>query len=116
MFSKLMMLLVGIIKYAKCLSQVKKLKNNFIILVIIEKLKREVKILELIKGHENIVEFDRVVIDRVSRTPSLVFKYLNHQEETSNYLSSIKDSKELKVFLKGILDVSSIFILIFIYI
>jgi len=61
--------------------------------------------LELLKGHKNIVEFNRVVIDRVSRTPSIIFEYLKHQEETTNYVHNIKDPKELKKFLIGILQV-----------
>lgn len=73
--------------------------------VVIEKIKREVKILNMVNGHPNIVEFSECVIDPVSRTPSLIFKFLDHHLETRDYLEKIS-SDDLKIFLINILKVN----------
>jgi len=78
-------------------------------LVVIEKIKREVKILNMVNGHPNIVEFTECVIDPVSRTPSLIFKFLDHHLETKDYLEKISPD-DLKIFLINILKVFIYFI------
>ncbi len=62
----------------------------------------------MVNGHPNIVEFSECVIDPVSRTPSLIFKFLDHHLETRDYLEKIS-SDDLKIFLINILKVKLIF-------
>jgi len=59
------------------------------------------------RHHPHIVEFTECVIDPVSRTPSLIFKYLDHHLETRDYLEKIQPD-DLKIFLINILKVNSI--------
>lgn len=44
----------------------------------IKKIKREIKILENLKGGVNIISLLSVVKDQVSRTPALIFEYVNN--------------------------------------
>lgn len=43
-----------------------------------KKIKREIKILENLKGGVNIITMLDVVKDPISRTPALVFEYVNN--------------------------------------
>lgn len=43
-----------------------------------KKIRREATILNILKGHENIVALLDVIVDVASRTPSLVFERINH--------------------------------------
>lgn len=45
-----------------------------------KKIKREIKILENLKGGPNIVSLESVVKDQVSRTPALIFEYVNNSD------------------------------------
>lgn len=58
----------------------------------------------MVNGHPNIVEYRECVIDPVSRTPSLIFKFLDHHLETRDFLDNVKND-ELKIFLINILKV-----------
>lgn len=43
-----------------------------------KKIKREIKILENLRGGTNIITLFDVVKDPISRTPALVFEYVNN--------------------------------------
>ena len=45
-----------------------------------KKIKREIKILENLRGGVNVISLLDVVKDPVSRTPSLVFEYINNTD------------------------------------
>lgn len=62
------------------------------------------KILNIVKGHPNIVEFTECVIDPVSRTPSLIFKYIDHHQEAKEYFENI-NTENLKICLINLLKV-----------
>lgn len=45
-----------------------------------KKIKREIKILENLKGGTNIITLQAVVKDPVSRTPALIFEHVNNTD------------------------------------
>ena len=45
-----------------------------------KKIKREIKILENMRGGPNIIQLLAVVKDPISRTPALVFEYVNNTD------------------------------------
>jgi len=49
------------------------------------KIKREIKILYTLKGGPNVVELINVVRDPASRTPSLVFEYIENEDFRSMF-------------------------------
>lgn len=57
-------------KSTVCIKMLKPVKKS--------KIKREIKILQNLKGGPNIIELLNTVKDPVSRTPSLIFEYVNN--------------------------------------
>ena len=45
-----------------------------------KKIKREIKILENLRGGTNVISLQAVVKDPVSRTPALIFEYVNNTD------------------------------------
>ena len=45
-----------------------------------KKIKREIKILENLRGGTNIITLEAVVKDPISRTPALIFEYVNNTD------------------------------------
>lgn len=45
-----------------------------------KKIKREIKILENLRGGTNIISLQAVVKDPVSRTPALIFEHVNNMD------------------------------------
>lgn len=50
-----------------------------------KKIKREIKILENLRGGTNIITLQAVVKDPVSRTPALIFEYVNNTDFKALY-------------------------------
>lgn len=66
------------VKYYNCISLVKML--NILQPVKKKKIKREIKILENLRGGTNIISLQAVVKDPVSRTPALIFEHVNNMD------------------------------------
>lgn len=49
-----------------------------------KKIKREIKILENLRGGTNVISLLDVVKDPISRTPALVFEYVNNTDFKAN--------------------------------
>jgi casein kinase II subunit alpha len=64
---------INIVNYQKCVIKVLKPVKK-------KKIKREIKILQNLSGGPNIVQLLDVVRDSASKTPSLVFEYINNQD------------------------------------
>ncbi len=71
-------------------------------IVSLDKVKREVKILNIMKGFPYIVEFRECVIDPATRTPSLIFDYIPHHELAVDYLKN-SNQYDFKKFIIQIL-------------
>lgn len=54
--------------------------NNILQPVKKKKIKREIKILENLRGGTNIISLQAVVKDPVSRTPALIFEHVNNMD------------------------------------
>jgi casein kinase II subunit alpha len=66
-----------------------------------KKIRREVTILNILKGHENIVTLNDVIVDSSSRTPSLVYERINHVD--FRILFPKLSVSEIKFYMYGIL-------------
>uniref|UniRef100_A0AC35U3M1 Protein kinase domain-containing protein n=1 Tax=Rhabditophanes sp. KR3021 TaxID=114890 RepID=A0AC35U3M1_9BILA len=77
-------------KYSEVFEGVKLPNNDKCVIKILKpvkkkKIKREIKILENLKGGTNIITLLDVVKDPISRTPALVFEYVNNQDFKTLY-------------------------------
>lgn len=52
-----------------------------------KKIKREIKILENLRGGTNIITLEAVVKDPVSRTPALIFEHVNNIDFKQLYIT-----------------------------
>ena len=73
-----------------------------------KKIKREIKILENLRGGTNVIALHGVVKDPVSRTPALIFEHVNntdfkqlYQVQTSNHGSVSYDATSQFIFRCG---------------
>jgi len=73
-----------------------------------KKIKREIKILENLRGGTNIISLQAVVKDPVSRTPALIFEHVNNMDFKQLY-QTLNDY-DIRFYLYELLKV-----LIFIY-
>lgn len=80
--------------YFICLQPVKK-----------KKIKREIKILENLKGGTNIITLQAVVKDPMSKTPALVFEHVNNTDFKQLY-QTLTDY-DIRYYLYELLKVSS---------
>jgi len=76
---------VGRGKYSEVFEGIKVTNNDKVVVKILKpvkkkKIKREIKILENLRGGQNIITLLDVVKDPVSRTPALVFEYVNNTD------------------------------------
>jgi casein kinase II subunit alpha len=69
---------VNVVNYQKCVIKVLKPVKK-------KKIKREIKILQNLSGGPNIVALLDVVRDSQSKTPSLIFEYINNTDFRSLY-------------------------------
>ena len=69
---------INIVNYQKCVIKVLKPVKK-------KKIKREIKILQNLSGGPNVVALLDVVRDSQSRTPSLIFEYVNNTDFRSLY-------------------------------
>ena len=71
-----------------------------------KKIKREIKILENLRGGTNIITLQAVVKDPVSRTPALVFEHVNNTDFKQLY-QTLNDY-DIRYYLYELLRVSNI--------
>lgn len=76
-----------------------------------KKIKREIKILENLRGGTNIISLQAVVKDPVSRTPALIFEHVNNTDFKQLY-QTLKDY-DIRFYLYELLKVRVLFILTF---
>ena len=69
---------INVVNYQKCVIKVLKPVKK-------KKIKREIKILQNLSGGPNVVALLDVVRDTQSKTPSLVFEYVNNTDFRSLY-------------------------------
>ena len=69
---------INIVNYQKCVIKVLKPVKK-------KKIKREIKILQNLSGGPNVVALLDVVRDSQSKTPSLIFEYVNNTDFRSLY-------------------------------
>ena len=70
-----------------------------------KKIKREIKILENLRGGTNVISLQAVVKDPVSRTPALIFEYVNNTDFKQLY-QTLNDY-DIRYYLYELLKVSS---------
>lgn len=70
-----------------------------------KKIKREIKILENLKGGTNIITLQAVVKDPMSRTPALVFEHVNNTDFKQLY-QTLTDY-DIRYYLYELLKVST---------
>lgn len=75
-----------------------------------KKIKREIKILENLRGGTNIITLQSVVKDPVSRTPALIFEHVNNTDFKQLY-QTLKDY-DIRFYLYELLKVRVGFLLI----
>ena len=71
-----------------------------------KKIKREIKILENLRGGTNIISLQAVVKDPVSRTPALIFEHVNNTDFKQLY-QTLTDY-DIRYYLYELLKVRSI--------
>lgn len=71
-----------------------------------KKIKREIKILENLRGGTNIITLQSVVKDPVSRTPALIFEHVNNTDFKQLY-QTLKDY-DIRFYLYELLKVRTI--------
>jgi casein kinase II subunit alpha len=69
-----------------------------------KKIKREIKILENLRGGTNIITLEAVVKDPVSRTPALIFEHVNNTDFKQLY-QTLTDM-DIRYYLYELLKVS----------
>ena len=69
---------INVVNYQKCVIKVLKPMKK-------KKIKREIKILQNLSGGPNVVALLDVVRDAQSKTPSLIFEYVNNTDFRSLY-------------------------------
>jgi len=77
-------------KYSEVFEGINVTNNDKVVIKILKpvkkkKIKREIKILENLRGGQNIITLLDVVKDPVSRTPALIFEYVNNTDFKSLY-------------------------------
>lgn len=70
-----------------------------------KKIKREIKILENLRGGTNVISLQAVVKDPVSRTPALIFEYVNNTDFKQLY-QTLNDY-DIRYYLYELLKVGS---------
>jgi casein kinase II subunit alpha len=68
------------------------------------RIKREIKILENLKDGPNIVKFKELIIDHGSKTPSIIYEYLE-VENWKEFFQNLGD-EEIRIYLYKILKVN----------
>ena len=61
------------------------------------KIKREIRILELLKGHPHIVSLEDYVIDPSTKTPTLVLEYVEADDFKTIY--PLLSKEDIKIFI-----------------
>lgn len=74
---------------------------NFVFSVKKKKIKREIKILENLRGGTNIITLQGVVKDPVSRTPALIFEHVNNTDFKQLYQVILMPPASLIIILPG---------------
>jgi casein kinase II subunit alpha len=81
---------IGRGKYSEVFEGVKLPGDEKIVVKILKpvkkkKIKREIKILENLRGGTNVINLLDIVKDPVSRTPALIFEYVNNTDFKASY-------------------------------
>jgi casein kinase II subunit alpha len=97
-------------KYSQVYEGINIVKDKNVVIKVIKpvkykKIRREVTILNILKGHENIVTLLDVIVDSSSRTPSFVFERINHMDFRT--LFPKLSSTEIKYYIYCILKALS---------
>ena len=93
-------------KYSQVYDGINIVNDKSVVIKVIKpvkykKIRREATILNLLKGHENIVSLLDIIVDSSSRTPSLVFERINHVDFRVLYPKL--SVNEIKFYIKSVL-------------
>ena len=91
---------INIVNYQKCVIKVLKPVKK-------KKIKREIKILQNLSGGPNVVALLDVVRDSQSKTPSLIFEYVNNTDFRSLYPKFV--DYDVRYYIFELLKVSLIY-------
>lgn len=68
-----------------------------------EKIRREVKILHLLKGHENVLQIKDVVRDSATKVPAIITEYVNQGEMEMMKSWMTFTQEQVKSYVRGVL-------------
>jgi len=93
---------INIVNYQKCVIKVLKPVKK-------KKIKREIKILQNLSGGPNVVALLDVVRDPQSKTPSLIFEYVNNTDFRSLYPKFV--DYDVRFYIFELLKVTNLLLL-----
>ena len=94
-------------KYSQVYEGINIVKDKYVVIKVLKpvkkkKVRREVAILNLLKGHSNIVNLLEVIVDPSSKTPALIYEKIDHVD--FRVLFPKLSLNEIKYYLKSILN------------